>query len=293
MSPSSHISLVSRLRRPLAWLVIALVVAVGVAFLGDTFAASRAEHRLAQALQTSPTLTYEPEVTMSGTPFATRAHTGDFPTVHVSARGASVGGCADRGACHVDVDAYLHDAILGDVFTLEPQTPIRFGALKAETRIDSVNLGRLMNIVDLYINTPAPEGKVGGGGPGDGLLERTDGIMLSGTVPLPGSPAKDGQYPPSAKEYRFPKVKVSVSANVSVADGRLRIEATKLYTGPEEHFSDDVPAEFNAAVLKLFSTTLPVVPLAWNTVPTRAFSRGSDMVLAGDTGGGTRTPITY
>ena len=293
MTAASRIPQVSRVRRALSWTVVALVVALGIAFVADTFAASRAESKLSQALLTSPTLTYEPEVTMQGVPFATRASSGRFSTVHISARGVTIDGCADRGACHADLDAYLRGADLGDVWKVGPQTPLRFGELEAATRIDSPNLGRLMNIVDLYVNTPAPEGKVGGGGPQDGLLERTDGIMLSGTVPLPGSPARQGKYPPSAREYTHPKVKVSVSARVDIVDGRLRITAEKLYYGPEEHFSDDVPEEFRSSVLKSFSTTLPVVPLAWNTVPTRAFSRGSDLVLSGDRRSGPVTPASF
>ncbi|AVL99657.1 DUF2993 domain-containing protein [Gordonia iterans] len=293
MSSSSRIAGVTRLRRILAWTVVAVASVLVVAFLGDMVAASRAESRLAHALSASPTLTYEPEVMLTGFPFWPRAGEGDFPLAHVSARGVSAPGCADRGACTVDVDARLSDAVLGDVWTIGPDSPIRYQRLEAQTRVDSVNLGRLMNIVDLYINTPAPEGKIGGGGPGDGLLERTEGIMLSGTVPLPGSPPREGRYPPSASGYPHPKVKVSVSARVSVHDGRVRIEATDFYTGPEEHFDDEVPDEFRSHVLKLFSATLPALPMAWGTPVTSALSRGSDLVLVGGSAAGTVTPRGY
>lgn len=293
MSPSARISGPARVRRVLAWTVTGVVLLLVVAVVADLTTASRAEHRLARALATSPSLTYQPEVMFSGFPFLTAAADGEFAQVQISARGAPIPGCADRGECTADLAAGLHDAVLGDVWQLTGSSPLRFSRMTAETRVDSVNLGRLMNIVDLYINTPAPEGKVGAGGPGDGLLERTDGIVLSGTVPLPGSPASEDGYPPSAAHYSHPKVKVSVSVRVDVVDGRVRIEATDFYRGPEEHFADDVPAEFRSHVLKLFSATLPELPLAWDTPATSALSRGSDLILTGEQPGGTVTPRTY
>ncbi|GAA3956278.1 DUF2993 domain-containing protein [Gordonia caeni] len=290
MSPSTRIRGSARVRRFLAWTVAGVVLVLVAALLTDLVAASRGEHRLARALTASPAVTYEPEVMFSGFPYLPAASRGEFDLVQITARGATVAGC---GTCTVDISAGLHDAVLGDVGDLTASSPLHFSRLTAETRVDSVNLGRLMNIVDLYINTPAPEGKVGAGGPGDGLLERTSGILLSGTVPLPGSPAADHGYPPSASEYRHPKVKVSVSARVDVVDGRVRIEATDFYSGPEEHFDDDVPAEFRSHVLKFFSTVLPELPLAWGTPATRALSRGSDLIVAGEQAAGTVEPRTY
>lgn len=290
MASSSRIPGTGRARRTVAWTVVVLVSALVIAAVGDLFAASRAEHRLARALLAAPTLTYEPNVMFSGFPFLPSASSGEFSLVHISAGGAAVDGCGDRGRCTATLDAELHDAVLGDVWKLTDSTPLTFARLTAQTRVDSVNLGRLMNIVDLYLNTPAAEGEVGGGSPGGPLAERTSGLLLSGTVPLPGSPARDGKYPPSAVEYRFPKVKVSVSARVDVVDGRVRIEATDFYTGPEEHFTADVPAEFRSHVLKFFSATLPILPLAWDTAPTRAFSRGSDLILFGERPAGTVEP---
>lgn len=293
MSPSPRISGPGRVRRFVAWTVTGVVLVLVAALLTDLVAASRGEHRLARALTASPAVTYEPEVMFSGFPYLPAASQGEFDLVQISARGATLDGCADRGKCTADIAAGLHDAVLGDVGDLTGTSPLRFSRLTAETRIDSVNLGRLMNIVDLYINTPAPEGKVGAGGPGDGLLERTSGILLSGTVPLPGSPASDRGYPPSASAYRYPKVKVSVSARVEVVDGRVVVEATDFYSGPEEHFDAEVPAEFRSHVLKLFSAVLPELPLAWGTPVTRALSRGSDLIAAGEQSAGTVEPRTY
>ncbi|GAA4660010.1 LmeA family phospholipid-binding protein [Gordonia humi] len=263
--------------------VVVVVIVVVIGFLADNVAASRAEHRLAAAVEQSAGVRFEPEVTIGGFPFLTDT-SGPFPSILVSARGVRVGGCGDRGECTVTMDARLGDAATGSIWEVDADTEIAAGSVDAETRIDSVNLGRLMGITDLYINTPGPEDKAGAGGPGDGLVERTDGIMLSGTVPFPGSPERQGQYPPSAVEYTAAKAKVSVSAKVFVGDdGRVHIEATKLYDGPEMHYSDDVPAEFYAHVLDRFSAVLPVLPMAWNVAADKALSRGSDLIVAGNT----------
>ncbi|GEE01158.1 hypothetical protein nbrc107696_16040 [Gordonia spumicola] len=290
MASTSRTHLPRRALRVSAWAAIVIVIALVTALVVDDVAASRAEHRLASALQQSPGVVYEPEVTISGFPFLTKAGRGRFSAVLVSARGVDVPDCAH---CTATVDARLTEPDLGDVWSVDGQTSIGVRHLTTETRIDSVNLGRLMGITDLYINTPAPDGKVGGGGPGDGLLERTDGIMLSGTVPLPGSPERDGQYPPSASGYRFPKVKISVTARTFVVDGRVHIEATGFYTGPEEHYSADVPKEFYSAVLGRFSTALPALPSAWGIAPNRSLSRGSDLVAVGEAGPGTVVVADY
>ncbi|GAC60358.1 DUF2993 domain-containing protein [Gordonia sp. PS3] len=267
-----------------AWIAVVLVVVGVLALIADDFAASRAEHRLARAVQASPGVPFEPDVIMAGFPFLAHRSEGNFSSVLISADGVPIEGCSGVPVCTSTVDARLQSTDLGPTGDLGPRTELRAQSMRTETRINSPTLGRLMGIVDLYINTPAPEDKVGGGGPGDGLLERTEGIMLSGTVPLPGSPETQNGYPPSAAKYTAPKVKVSVKARVSVVDGRVRIEATDFYTGPEEHYSADVPEEFRSAVLKRFSTTLPALQMAWGTTAKHALSRGSDLVAVSETG---------
>ncbi|MGO3326889.1 LmeA family phospholipid-binding protein [Gordonia sp. (in: high G+C Gram-positive bacteria)] len=293
MPPSSRIRPSRRAAQIAAITAVVVVIVLVIGFLADTLAASRAEHRVAAAVEESALVDFEPEVTLGGFGFLTRASDGRFPSMAISARGVTITGCGDRGACTATVDARLGDVTTGDVWKFDATTPIHTGAITAETRIDSVNLGRVMGITDLYINTPAPEGKAGGGGPGDGLLERTDGIMLSGTVPYPDSPEYEHGLPPSASGYTAPKVKISVSARVFVVDGLVHVEATDLYDGPEDHYSADVPPEFRAHVLKRFSSVLPPLPMAWNTVPSKALSRGSDLVVAGNSDQRIVKPIDY
>ncbi|MCF8588445.1 LmeA family phospholipid-binding protein [Gordonia liuliyuniae] len=293
MSTSARIRPSRRAAQIAAIGAVVVVIVLVIAFLADNLAASRAEHRVAVAIEESGRVDFEPEVNLGGLGFLTRAGDGRFPSMLVSARGVTITGCGDRGACTATVDARLDDVTTGDIWDVDATTPIRAAAITAETRIDSVNLGRLMGITDLYINTPAPEGKAGGGGPGDGLLERTDGIMLSGTVPYPGSPEYADGLPPSASGYTAPKVKISVSAKVFVVDGRVHVEATGLYDGPEDHYSADVPPEFRAHVLERFSATLPTLPMAWNIAASNALSRGSDLIVAGNNDARIVKPIDY
>lgn len=293
MSTSARIRPSRRVAQITAIAAVVVVIVLVIGFLADNVAASRAEHRVAVAVEESGRVDFEPEVTLGGFGFLPRASDGRFGSLLISARGVTITGCGDRGACTATVDARLDDVATDDIWSFDATSPIRAASIIAETRIDSVNLGRLMGITDLYINTPAPEGKAGGGGPGDGLLERTDGIMLSGTVPYPGSPEYEDGLPPSASGYTAPKVKISVSARVFVVDGRVHIEATGLYDGPEDHYSADVPREFRAHVLERFSAVLPTLPMAWDVAPTKALSRGSDLVVAGNSDSRIVKPIDY
>ena len=124
-------------------------------------------------------------------------------------------------------------------------------------------------------------------------------MLLTGTVALPPSdsplPSAGGETTPvpadtpSASEYRGRKAKVSVSVDLSIRDGRLHLQATDFYDGPEEHESApelDGPdnAALRAQVLQRFSTTLPLLPLPWGITATGAHSEGSDVLLVADTG---------
>lgn len=157
-----------------AWLVVVAVIAGLLALIVDDVAASRAEHRLARALQSSPGVPFEPDVIMSGFPFLPRSGSGDFSSILISAEGVPIADCGRDPVCRITVDARLQDAVVGDTGDIGPTTELKAASMHLESRLDSPTLGRLMNIVDLYINTPAPEDKIGGGGPGDGLLERTE-----------------------------------------------------------------------------------------------------------------------
>ncbi|MGV9712561.1 LmeA family phospholipid-binding protein [Gordonia sp. NPDC003424] len=271
--------------------IVTILVVAAIAVLTDTIVAMRSEASFSQALRASPRVIYDPEVTLGGFPFLTHAAAGEFPGAVITARGVPVA-CPGPGACHAELDATLTSLSVSNGFKFESSDLLHTASASAYTRLDSVNLGRFLGIVDLTVNTPAPEGKAGAGGPGDGLLRRTRGVLLTGTVPLPPVDTST-RFPPSASAYPGPKVKVSVVADLSVADGRLRIDATDFYRGPEEHVDADVPADLRTHVLAQFTATLPALPSPWNIAPRTAYSEGSDVVLEGRQGAADLRPDQF
>ncbi|GAB92842.1 LmeA family phospholipid-binding protein [Gordonia rhizosphera] len=271
--------------------ILSVIVVTVVSLLTDTLLAMRTEHGLSRALLTSPRLVYDPEVTLGGFPFVTHARGGDFTGGVITARGVPVT-CPPPDHCHAELGATLGPFTVDDGFDIEPTDDVATSSLDVYTRLDSVNLGRMLGIIDLTVNTPAPTGKAGAGGPGDGLLRRTSGVLFTGTVALPPIDTAT-RFPPSASAYPGPTMKVSVTVDLSVVDGRLHITATDFYRGPKEHVDADVPADLRGYVLSHFTATLPPLPLPWDVPPTTAHSEGSDVLLAGSSGPTTVRPVDF
>ncbi|MGZ8178642.1 LmeA family phospholipid-binding protein [Williamsia sp. SKLECPSW1] len=266
-----------RLRRVL-WAVIVVVVVAVLGALGtDTAIAINAERSLARAF-VHPTdgnrgLPFEPEVTISGFPAYRSVADGRYSSIGITARAVPVyaaGTCTMKDPCHADLRTRLSDVRVAMASISHPfpygAATMRVGSATASTTLDSVAMGRLLRIDDLTVNTPAPEGEAGGGGPQDGLLSRTSGVLLTGSVsPGPGRP----------------KEKVSVTVDLSVVDGALRLSATGFYDGPEEHSDTTVAVADRRAVLEQFSATIPDLPMAWGATATSARSSGSDIMVEG------------
>lgn len=295
-----------RLRRTvIVAVIVALVIVVG-AFVTDTVAASRAEHRLSTSLATAPGIEYRPEVTLGGFPFLRHATDGEFTGIVITARGVPVSGCTYPQApdCYAELGATLGPVTVDDGFDIGPTDLMRTSSVTAYSLLNSVNLGRMLGILDLSVNTPATPDRVGGGGPQFGNLERSTGVVLTGTVALPPSSAPEpGGVPdptraPSASEYPGAHTRVSVTVDLSVVDGRLRLQATGFYTGPEEHvvsaeLSGDGAQQMRDAVLDRFTRTLPPLPMPWDLPATGAHSAGSDIMLTAESGPGDLRPDRF
>ncbi|MEH3154455.1 MAG: DUF2993 domain-containing protein [Gordonia paraffinivorans] len=257
----------------MALIVVAVVGALGT----DTAIAINAERSFARAF-VNPTdgnrgLPFEPEVTISGFPALRSVAAGRYSSIGITARAVPVyaaGTCRVNDPCHADLRTRLSDVRvpMASISNPFPQGAVfmEVGSATASTTLDSVAMGRLLDIDDLTVNTPAPEGKAGGGGPQDGLLSRTTGVLLTGSVSP--SPHK-------------PKKKVSVTVDLTAVDGALRLTATGFYDGPEEHSATTLAENDRQAVLKQFSATIPDLPMAWGATPTSARSSGSDIVIEG------------
>ncbi|MFT4125460.1 MAG: DUF2993 domain-containing protein [Gordonia sp. (in: high G+C Gram-positive bacteria)] len=283
-----------RLRRTgiVALGIVVLLAAAGI--LADTVAAARAEQRLSAALATAPGIAHRPEVILGGFPYLPHAADGRFGSVAIAARAVGVPGCAYGGGCIAELGATLGPFTVADGYAIGPTDTLHTASVTAYTRLDSVNLGRFLGIVDLTVATPAAADRVGGGGPQFGNLERTRDVVLTGTVALPPAslpmpharptPATS----PAAADYPGPATRVSVTVDLSVRDGRLRLDATGFYTGPERHVTSaelaDAPGGLRRAVLNRFSATLPRLPLPWDLPATGAHSSGSDVLLTASAG---------
>lgn len=270
------------MRRTIGIGVIGIIALCAAGLLTDTLVAMRVEHSFSRALLTSPHLRYDPEVTISGFPFTSHARSGEFGGAVITARGAPVD-CPPTGGCHAEMGATLGSLSVPNGFDIQPRDLIHTSSVQAYTRLDSVNLGRMLGILDLTVNTPAPTDRPGGGGPGDGLLRRSSGVLLTGTVALPPVDLAS-DVPASASAYPGPTARVSVAVDLSVMDGRLRISATDFYRGPEEHAESDVADDQRQYVLSRFSAVLAPLPMPWGIAATDATSEGSDVLLTGDSG---------
>ncbi|MCH5644975.1 DUF2993 domain-containing protein [Gordonia sp. ABSL49_1] len=271
-------------RRYVAIALIVIVVTGLLAVLADVGLAIRTEYQMSRAIAASPRVSFDPEVTLSGFPFLTHVRAGRFDGAVIAARDVTLPGCEGRGGCRGELGATLGLWHIDDAWDITADDVVRTESVSAHTKLDAVTMARYLGIVDLTVSTPAPDGKVGGGGPQDGAPSRQSGVVLTGTVALPPSAGDDPDNPPSASTFDGPKVRVSVSVDLSVQDGRLAIRATDYYTGPERHVDADVPEAMRAAVLDRFTTILPLIPLPWGLTPQWAASLGGDILLHADSG---------
>ena len=257
MTRSVHIVNSTLRRRFVVVTVFALVtVIIAVLVTIDTLRAARSEHQLATALTTSPRVSFEPEVTLGGFPYVKYADRDEFPGLVITARGVTAPGPPDLKGVPLTCTTTVCRAELGvraDAVHAPAAdrwhggAPITLRGVHAYAKLDSVNLGRMLDITDLTVNTPAPKDRAGGGGPGDGLLELSKGVLLTGTVSLPPqrpSPRTNGRFGPSAQRFDGQRVKVTVTVDLSVVDGRFDLDL-----GQEVHHVFRAAVQLRVALL--------------------------------------------
>ncbi|MCX6468824.1 MAG: DUF2993 domain-containing protein [Corynebacteriales bacterium] len=282
------------MRKALVCLAVALVVLAVGALAVDTGFAINAERSFARSLPNVadgengvPHLPYEPEVTISGFPAIPHILDGHYPAIGITARAVDLSptvtfadgtqtrhprSCAPDDPCHADVRARLTDvrvSMKGRSLTrpFSQWAGLKVAKATTSTTLDSVAVGRLLGIRDLTVSTPAPRGTAGGGGPQDGLLSRTSGIVLTGTVQTSSPDERD--------------VKVSVTVDLAARGTALRITSTGFYDGPEEHSTAVLTPDESKSVLGRFSATIAGIPMAWGATATSARSSGSDLMIEG------------
>jgi len=274
--------------------VVTVLVAAGVAFLVDVGSAIRGEHQLSRAIAESPRVPFDPEVTLAGFPYLPQSAAGRFDGATIAARGVELPGCDPAlGICRAELGATLGPFHVSGSGGFDGSDVLHTSSISAYTRLDALTLARYLRMIDLTVSSPGPDGKAGAGGPQDGVVRRSEGVVWTGTVTLPPRDGIDPADPPSASAHTGPKVRVSVAVDLSVVDGALRIRATDFYTGPERHVDAEIPASMRAAVLDRFSTTLPRLPMAWGLTAQRAESFGGDVQLLADKGAAAVRPDQF
>ena len=244
-------------------LVIGLACLIGLAVLIDFGAAAYAEYRVSRAIRSGAGLNSDPEVTIHGFPFLDHAVDGKYDSVDLSAHGVNVdlsprdAGTAFVGQTTIEatltgVSVPVGDLIDGNVHTV----PV--DRVDGRIRIDATELGQAFGIPDLEVSSaPAEKSQ-------RPELWTSDDIVLTGTVPV-GIAADP--------------VKVSVTAQMTLAHDELRITATDFYFGPGLEFT--VSELDKPAVLGLFDRSIDTRSLPFGVLPTRVSVQNSAIVIEG------------
>ncbi len=246
--------------------VIVLVGAAGVDF-GTTI---YAEYRLARTVRQAAQLGFDPFVAIIGFPVIPQAMKGHYNEVEIKA------GAVDRPVIgKATLEATMHSIDLIDAsWLIQPGDKLRVGKLESRIIIDSMHLGRYLNIRDLMVEAPPQETNDATGGTTESGISGSHGLVFTGT-------------PTSA---HFDK-RVSVSVDVSIAGDdktTLVFTPTGVLTGPDTA-DQKVPDDKRDAVLAAFAGKLPDQRLPFGLAPTSQGARGSDVIIEGITKGLTIT----
>lgn len=250
----------------------AIAVAVVVlAAIGVDFATSiYAEYRLSTSVRKAAHLGSDPFVAILAFPFIPQAIRDHYNQLEIKANAvdhAMVG--------EATLEATMHSVDLTYAsWLIRPDAKLPVGKLESRIIIDSLHLGRYLNMTDLMVEAPPQETNDATGGTTESGISGSHGLVFSGT-------------PKSANfDHR-----VSVSVDLSVASddpATLVFTPTGILTGPDTA-NQSVPADKRDAVLRTFSARLPDQRLPFGVSPTTEGARGSDVIIEGITYGVTVT----
>ncbi|MCM6772985.1 LmeA family phospholipid-binding protein [Nocardia sp. CDC159] len=247
--------------------IVGVLLVAALAVVADFTAAAYTEYRVSRALRAGGDLSADPEVTIHGFPFVVQAWRGDYRNVEIRARAN-------------------HPEIPGEILvesTLEgvriPIDDLVDGKLRAvpvdrvagRMRIDSLELGRLLNIPNLSLTGPPADKSDGtGGSGGTGMTTQGNTYLLSGTI----------QVGPESRST----TRVSVKVNLLLDGDQVRVVATDIYRGNE---TDTTPASLGpdldkAAVLARFTRTIDTRDLPFGVHPTKVQALGGDIIVEGE-----------
>ncbi|GAB3287911.1 LmeA family phospholipid-binding protein [Parasphingorhabdus pacifica] len=269
-------------------LVITLVIVVGLLVAVDFGAAAVAEHQVAKKMRAELQLEEQPAVRINGFPFLAQVAMGDYRDVELEARAVQVADLQEVG-----IEANLHHArvttselISGDVQEIPVDEVVGRVKLKAP------DVGRFIGINDLGIN-PAPKSALEetGGSNSSGGTDSTDGSEDSGGTDGSSDSGfgSTGGTDRSSSAVAFDgKVNIAgentdvrVIAEMSLVNGKLRIEPKKLDIKTGSFGEIDLPELFEKSLLRQFTTTLDPGLLPFEVTPTAVRAERGALVVEG------------
>ncbi|GAB2916755.1 mannan chain length control protein LmeA [Rhodococcus aerolatus] len=249
--------------------VITLVGLLGLLVLADYGAAAHAEYQISRTLRADQGLPVDPDVRIEGPSFLVQAALGHYQRVEVHAENLVVPRLGP-----VTVEATLRDVTLPGLDALAGSVgTVTAGEVDSRVRIDATTLGQFFGVPDLQLSAPPANLSDGTGGSGGSGRTTDGGVVLTGTLTVPG----------------LARAQVSVTAELSVVDTDVVVRATGFARGMPGGNYTALPAPTEAAVLDRLSRTLPVGRLPFGVPPTGVRAQGSEVVLEGK---GLDVPVT-
>lgn len=249
----------------------AAIAALIVAAVGADFGTSvYAEYQLSRTVRAAANLESDPFVAILAFPFLPQAARHHYNELEIKANGVE----------HPMVGAAMLEATMHSVdlpatsWQIAPTATLTIGELESRIIIDSVHLGRYMQVHDLMVEAPREETNNSTGGTTESGISGSHGLVFTGTP----------------KSAGFGK-RVSVAVDLSFDDDdrtTLVVTPTEILTGPDTA-DQPVPDDKRDAVLNAFRSRLPEQKLPFGVAPTTQGARGSDVIIEGITGPATVT----
>ncbi|MFI5780212.1 LmeA family phospholipid-binding protein [Nocardia sp. NPDC051570] len=248
--------------------IVGVLLVVALAVVTDFTAAAYTEYRVSRALRAGGDLSADPEVTIHGFPFAVQAWRGDYRNVEIRARAnhPEVPGEIQVEATLNGVHIPIGDLVDGKMGSV----PV--DRVSGRMRIDSLGLGRLLNIPNLSLTGPPADKSDGtGGSGGTGMTIQGNTYLLTGSIQL---------GPESRSTTR-----VSVKVNLMLEGDQVRVVATDIYRGEEADAATATtlgPDLDKAAVLARFTRTIDTRDLPFGVHPTKVQALGGEIIVEGE-----------
>ncbi|NLE81253.1 MAG: DUF2993 domain-containing protein [Rhodococcus sp.] len=241
-------------------LTIGIALILGLGLVVDFGAAAYTEYRLSRELRDGGHLDADPAVTVHGFPFLTQAWAGKYDNIEFRAQGVE----SDLvGEVTIEANLMGAEAPASDVIDGAVQT-VPVDRLEGRMMIDATVLGQFLGIPDLQVSAPPADKSDGTGGSGGSGTPTTEGVVLSGTVPV--GPVETA---------------VSVEADLVLDGPRVQIVASNFYFGPEGKADFTIPPELAPAILDVFTKTIETSVIPFGVLPTEVYAEGSQIVIEG------------